>query len=208
MAASRTRNYTCVIYPDSAPDNLIELINGLLVPCVLSPLHDKDENPDGTPKKPHYHFMVCFEGVKTPEQAAELFDVLHGVVPPKSAVNSVRSMARYFCHMDNPEKHQYDVKDVRTFGGLDYMAIIGSAADKYTAIREMLRYCDENNILAYSDLLQYAAEHREDWFRALCDSCTMVLKEYLKSKSWKLDKERALQESNRIMEMEARFERQ
>lgn len=182
----RTRNYCCVIYPDSAPDNFLDLINGLLVPCVLSPLHDKDVNPDGEPKKPHYHFMVCFEGVKTVDQAKEVFEVVKGVVPPSPEVKSVRSMARYFCHLDNPDKFQYNIQDVRCFGGLDYMSMIGSAADKYVAIREMIDFCNQNHVFSYSELLEYASQHRQDWFRMLCDSCTMVMKEYLKSKFWML----------------------
>ena len=178
----RKRNFACVIYPESAPDNLIDIIAHLYVPCILSPLHDRDIDPDGNPKKPHYHFMVCFEGNKSQRQAEEVFAAVHGVGMPE--VRSVRAMARYFCHLDNPEKAQYNTNDVHTFGGLDYMAIIGSAADKYIAVREMIKFCNDYKIYAYSELLEYAAEFRQDWFRMLCDSCTMVIKEYLKSKSW------------------------
>ena len=34
-------------YPDSAPENWREIINGWLVDCLVSPLHDSDVNEDG-----------------------------------------------------------------------------------------------------------------------------------------------------------------
>ena len=52
----RTRSYATVVYPESAPD-FLERLNDLKVPCFVSPLHDKDFNPTGEPKKPHYHVL-------------------------------------------------------------------------------------------------------------------------------------------------------
>ncbi|HDT7711324.1 TPA: replication protein, partial [Enterococcus faecium] len=43
----RTRNWTFVVYPESAPENWREFLDELHVPWVESPLHDKDVNPDG-----------------------------------------------------------------------------------------------------------------------------------------------------------------
>lgn len=31
---------------------------------ICSPLHDKDQNPDGNQKKPHYHCIIMFASVK------------------------------------------------------------------------------------------------------------------------------------------------
>ena len=47
---SRTRNWTIVIYPDSAPNNWREIIDDWHIEWVESPLHENDENADGTPK--------------------------------------------------------------------------------------------------------------------------------------------------------------
>src|SRR5699024_11179639 len=51
----RTRNWTFVVYPESAPEDWREIIDDLHVPWIESPLHDKDVNPDGEIKKPHWH---------------------------------------------------------------------------------------------------------------------------------------------------------
>ena len=180
--SGRTRNYATVVYPESAPTDWLRIAGELKIPMFISPLHDKDLNPTGEPKKPHYHVMILFEGVKTKEQAAELFDQIGGV--GCEIVQSVRGYARYLCHLDNPDKAQYNVDDVRCFGGADYTDIIGLAIDKYKAIGEMLDFLDLHVDMTYYELLMYAREERFDWFRVLCDSGTYVIKEAIKSRKY------------------------
>lgn len=179
----RYRNWACVVYPDSAPANWLDIIAESKTPCMISPLHDSDTNPTGEPKKPHWHVLTPYEGKKSSAQAEDFFKSFGGVGCEK--VNSLRGYARYLCHLDNPEKHQYDTADVKCFGGVDFFGCIDLPVDKYNCIREMMDFCSANSIYAYSDLLEYASTNRLDWFRILCDSGTVVMKEYLKSRSWK-----------------------
>lgn len=183
---TRRRNFATVVYPESAPANWQTILQEQFIPAFISPLHDKDINPTGEPKKPHYHVMLMFEGKKSKEQAQEVFAKVGGV--GTEVVNSIRGYARYLCHLDNPEKAQYNVDDVKCICGSDYAGVIGLAIDKYKAVREMIAFCKEWNIDAYCDLLVYASEERSDWFRVLCDNGTVVMKEFLKSKSWKESK--------------------
>ena len=178
----RARNFATVVYPESAPDEWQSKLAECFVPSFISPLHDKDVNPTGEPKKPHYHVVLMFEGKKSLEQVRAITEQIGGV--GCEVVNSIRGYARYLCHMDNPEKHQYAPEDVRSLCGADYTGTIGLVTDKYKAIKEMIAFCRENNIVAYCDLLEYCAEERMDWFRVLCDNGTVVVKEYLKSKTW------------------------
>lgn len=178
----RTRNFACLVYPESAPEKWQEILVEQFVPAFISPLHDKDENPGGEIKKAHYHVMIMFDSTKTTEQAKEIFDKIGGV--GCEIVQSTRGYARYLCHMDNPEKHQYLVEDVRSLCGADYTGTIGLATDKYKAIGEMIDFCEDNNIVSYSELLVYCRTERFDWFRVLCDNGTMVMIQYLKSRTW------------------------
>lgn len=178
----RTRNYATVVYPESAPEGWQDILSQQFVPAFISPLHDKDINPTGEPKKPHYHVVIMFEGVKTREQAMEIFAKIGGV--GCEVVQSIRGYSRYLCHLDNPEKAQYKQEDVRSLCGADYPGVIGLVTDKYKAIGEMIDYCKDNNIYSYSDLLEYCRMDRFDWFRVLCDNGTVVMKEYLKSRRW------------------------
>lgn len=178
----RTRNFATVVYPESAPEDWQEILSQQFVPAFISPLHDKDVNPTGEPKKPHYHVVLMFDGVKTREQAQDIISKINGV--GCEVIQSIRGYARYLCHLDNPEKAQYKQEDVRSLCGADYPGTIGLVTDKYKAISEMIDYCSEYNIYSYSDLLEYCRMERFDWFRVLCDNGTVVMKEYLKSKVW------------------------
>ncbi len=181
-SASRTRNYATVLYPESAPENWKETLASFMVPAFISPLHDQDKKPQNEPKKAHYHVLVMFDSVKTKEQASEIFDAIGGVGCER--VQSLRGYARYLCHMDNPEKYQYDSRGVQALCGADYAGTINLITDRYAALREMMLYCKTNGIYSYADLMEIAMETNDGWFRVLCDNGTVVMKEYLKSLSW------------------------
>lgn len=184
----RTRNYATVVYPDSAPENWRDILTECFIPSFISPLHDKDINPGGEAKKPHYHVIIMFDSVKTRDQAKEVFDKIGGV--GCEVIASIRGYARYLCHLDNPEKAQYNPEDVTCLCGSDYHGVCSLAADKYKCIRDMLYWCVENHTFAFADLLFYSMEERPDWFRLLCDNSTLVIKEALKSLEWKDRKEK------------------
>jgi len=178
----RTRNFATVVYPDSSPENWQEILTDQFIPAFISPLHDMDTNPDGELKKHHWHVLLTYDSMKTKEQAESVFNLINGV--GCEVVQSLRGYARYLCHLDNPEKHQYDSASVRALCGADYNATIGLPTDKYKAIGEIIEYCKANNTCSYSELLEYSMYERYDWFRVLCDSATVVIKEYLKSRAW------------------------
>lgn len=180
----RQRNFCTEVYPESASEDWQDKLASLCIPAFISPLHCDDKNPNGEPKKAHYHIILMFEGKKSLDQVREVISTFGGV--GCQGINSIRGYARYLCHLDNPEKAQYKPEDVRSFGGADYIATIGLPTDKYKAIREMKQFIEDNDIYAYCDLFDYACDERPDWFRTLCDNGTVVIKEYLKSKSWKV----------------------
>lgn len=182
----RTRNWVSILYPESASSNWLDILKEQHIQCVISPLHDRDISADGTPKKPHYHVALMFQGVKTELQAQKIFDLIGAI--KCQAVNDIRAQFRYFCHLDDYDKAQYSPEDVICLGGIDYITAISSSSDKYKAVREMIAFCKDNGIISYSDLLEYASISRDDWFRALCDNSTVVMKEYLKSKHWTSEK--------------------
>jgi len=179
---SRTRNYATIVYPESAPENWQEILAGHFVPAFISPLHCDDVNPTGEKKKAHYHVILMYDSVKTLEQATEMCETFGGV--GCDPVKSIRGYARYLCHLDNPEKAQYKVEDVRSLCGADYVSTIGLAIDKYIAISEMEEFCDKYNVVSFYALSKYARSHRQDWHRVLADSATVYMREYLQSKKW------------------------
>ena len=177
----KTRNYAALVYPDSAPENWIDVLANEFVPAFVSPLHNLDKNPTGELKKPHYHVVIMFDGPKIPKLAEEFFAKIAGI--GCKPVQSIRGYVRYLCHLDNPEKAPYDPTEVLCFSGADYYETINLVTDKYKSLREIQSYCNDANLTSFSDLIDFCSENRSDWFRILADN-TIFIKEYLKSKQW------------------------
>lgn len=181
-AGTRYRNWATVLYPESMNQDYKEVIAKSGVQALLSPLHDSDKNPTGEEKKAHYHLIIMFSNPTTAKHAQDIISELKGV--GCEYVKDIRGYARYLCHLDNPEKAQYDKGNVQCFGGIDYMSIITLPTDKYDMVAEMIDFCDKYSIYSFAMLMRFCKTYRRDWFRVLCDSCARIITEYLKSKQW------------------------
>ena len=69
MAATRNTYYATIVYPESAPSDWMNILEEQHIQALISPLHDKDIDKEGNPKKPHYHVVLIFESLKSPKQA-------------------------------------------------------------------------------------------------------------------------------------------
>lgn len=186
----RTRNWLVIVYPDSAPDNWRDIINDFQIEWIESPLHDKDLNETGEPKKAHWHILLMFGSVKSFEQVKAITDLLNTVIP-KPAHNS-RSSVRYMAHLDNPEKAQYSISDIISHGGADIAEMIkASSSERYSLIAEMIDFIEDDAITEFKDLVNFARINRfDDWFPLLCDNSTYVLNCYIKSQRYSKEKDK------------------
>lgn len=178
---TRTRNWSVVVYPESLPDNWIDIIDDLHIEWICSPLHDKDINATGEVKKAHYHLLLMFGGVKSYEQVLEVITPLNCPIPQRC--HNAKSMVRYMVHMDNPDKAQYKLSDIRSFGGVDIFEMLRpSSSERYDIVRDMINFIKDNGISEYQDLVDYALECQfDDWWPLLCDNCSFVIQQYIKS---------------------------
>ena len=178
---SRTRNWTFVLYEDSAPDNWRDILDDLHIEWIESPWHDKDVNADGEPKKKHKHITLLFGGVKSYEQVKEVTDKLNSPIPQRC--HNVKAMVRYMAHLDNPEKAQYSVSDIKAHGGVDLAELLRpSSSERYTLLREMIDYVRSAGVTEFQDLVDYASSERfDDWFPLLCDNSSYFIGQYIKS---------------------------
>ena len=180
----KTRGYALVIYPESLPTDYIERINNLHMQCLLSPLHDKDTNPNGEPKKPHYHLMLLFDGPQTEKRAKEVFQEVTGAeVPYVEQLNSIPGMARYLCHLDNPEKYQYPKAEVQEFGGARYLELIEKVADNIEILSRIFDIIEDEDIFSYRKLIQIL-KNQPDLFRIATQSNTLAISTYLRARQW------------------------
>lgn len=178
---SRTRNWTFVLYEESAPDVWKDILDEEHIEWIESPWHDKDVNADGEPKKKHKHILLMFGGVKSYEQVKEITDKLGQPIPQR--IHNAKAMVRYMAHMDNPEKAQYSPSEIIAHGGVDLAELLRpSSSERYTLIKEMIDYIRSAGVVEFQDLMDYAAaEHFDDWFPLLCDSSAYVVGQYIKS---------------------------
>lgn len=188
----RTNVFATIVYPESAPADWIQIIKDTHVPTLISPLHDKDILPDGSPKKAHYHVMQIYDGNKNFEtQVKPVFDRFGGV--GREEILSQRGYARYMCHMDNPEKYQYEQEEVQEINGACYSATISLPTDELGMVDDMLCFIEDNDIYSFRKFLFWCKDNQKEWFRVLVSSKTYIIKEYLKSRYWDLTNEDELE---------------
>lgn len=193
MAAkdSRSRNWTFVGYPeDSLPTNYREILSDdLHLTWAESPIHDSDYNPDGTKKKTHIHFIVCFEGNKSFEQIKEIADMLGCPMPQK--VQSVNGMVRYFIHKDNPEKHQYKKEDIICHGGFDLDAYFAPTGTEYLKmIDEIIDFITVNEFYEFNKLVECVHQMKNmDWLYILTSRNTNFFVHFMKSRKFEKKEE-------------------
>lgn len=181
----KKRHWAFVAYPDSLPDNWIEMLKQSGLKVAISPLHDRDTNPTGEPKKPHYHVIVSYDGPTTFGNVEGLTKRLNQPIP--QPLEQVRGYYRYLTHEDNPEKAQYDKADIRTLNGfniLDFVELTKSEVTKY--IREIRRFICDNNITEYAallDILDEGASIPPEWFEVAVTH-TLLFTGYLRSRRY------------------------
>lgn len=178
---TRTRNWWFVLYPESAPQNWREIIDELHIQYAISPLHDKDVDANGEIKKPHWHLILIFEGVKSYSQIREITDSLNAPIP--QAVNGLVGTVRYLIHKDNPDKFQYPKEEIICGGGFDAAEVLNrSPSDKRKIIREIYDFIGENDITEFYQLTDYAYVNNDDWFDVLTEGHTVFFNAAIKSR--------------------------
>ena len=193
------RSWAFVIYPESMPENYEEIITDTGLPLAMSPLHNKDVNPTGEPKKPHYHCIVYYENATTLKNVKEnVCDRLNGTIPIK--LESMRGMYRYHIHLDNPEKYQYDDRDRKFFNGFDIdMASKLTRTEINKVIKEIHTFINDNNILEYIDLLDVLKDNDLTNLYDVAIANTLLFKSMLDSKRNKLAHEKAKDKKRKEM---------
>lgn len=178
----KKRYWAFVLYLDSAPTNWKELIQERGIPFCISPYHDKDLNPTGEPKKPHYHIILCFNGPTTYNNVKSITDSLNQPIP--IPLDSVRGYYRYLTHKDNPDKYQYNEKDIECFNGFYVSDFVDLTEVEIMELKRSIFHLIETlNIKEYGDLIDYLNKNEElsSQFQVACKNTTLF-NTYISSK--------------------------
>lgn len=186
----KKRNWAFVLYPESAPADWRERLAKSGVQCAVSPLHDRDENPDKTPKKPHYHVILVYGNPTTYNNVKSFtVDQLGQTIP--QALEQVRGYYRYLTHEDNPEKAQYSKADIETINGFDireFVEMTKSEVIRYK--REIQAFIRDNGMTEYADLMDAlydAGDAMADHYEVASNN-TLFFKSYLTSRWRKVER--------------------
>lgn len=176
----KERYWTFIVYPESLPQDWRDTLQQTGLQIAISPLHDKDLNANGEIKKPHYHIVLFFTGPTTYNRVDKITKLINGTIPKR--VISPIGMIRYLTHKDNPEKYQYDEREITTINGLDIEDINGITTSMEIELKKaIIKICQVKKIKEYSTLINYLIkEDMRDMFKiASCN--TMFFNSYLKS---------------------------
>ena len=168
------RDWTFIVYPESAPDKWRTVLDETHLRWIESPLHDKDMNADGEIKKSHYHILLTFDGPVTEKQVIKLIEPLNTPLPKK--VGSARGLVRYMAHLDNPEKYQYSRDEIVGHCGADVESYFElTKTSKMSVMKEIITYIYENKIDNYADFLMICIQHSDDWFDVAINYNTLAI---------------------------------
>lgn len=142
-----------VMYPESMPIDWRDRLEKTGLPFAVSPLHDKDINPDGTPKKPHYHVITYYDNNTTQKNVIKnVTSLVNATIPIK--LESMKGMYRYHLHLDNPEKYPYSDSERIFINNFDTSSVNSLTSTEIDSIKaDILAFIEDNDILEYCDLL-------------------------------------------------------
>lgn len=168
MTNIKKRYWAIIVYPDSAPLGWKELLQERGLQCCISPLHDKDINPDNTPKKAHWHIILCWDNPTTYNNVKTICDELNAPIP--QPLDSVRGYYRYLTHKDNPEKYQYDEGLITSLNGFDISNFAELTTTEVVCIlKSIVTLIRDNNIVEFSQLVDFIQDNELTFGRNFLD---------------------------------------
>lgn len=184
----KKRNWAFIAYPESVPEDWLEILQKTGLPVAISPLHDKDIDPDGKPKKPHWHIILAYSGPQTYNAVKNLTDTLNA--PSPEPLDQIKGYYLYFTHRNNPDKYQYDEKDIRTLNGFSILDWIELTKSEVLKIKNNLRVLIKSiNLFEYADFVDWIAENgTQEEFEVACNN-TYFFDKYLTSRRHQVEKE-------------------
>lgn len=182
---AKIKLFACLLYEDSMAENWFEKACLYGIPFYYV-FHDKDE------KKPHYHVFFNPPNSISVNTAKELIATIGGANEEILRVISKRGYLRYLIHLDNPEKYQYSMTDVKTGCGAVYDDKSISSDEEckmleFDTIQEMIDFIDDHDVVAYCDFVRICLGHKRDWLKVLLSSKGRVIDKYIKSRYWAIE---------------------
>lgn len=203
---NRTRNFMCLLYKESTPEDFRERIKAYHMEAFVSPLHEYDVNEDGTPKKPHWHMILRFKGKKSDDQVIAIMKDIGergACIDPTGRefyVVDFQKALRYHCHLDEADKHHYPITEEWTTSSKDIFELMMDSKEEGAMVDEMLDWCTAHRVKYFRTLADYARKEREDWMRLIRSKNTVFLTAWFKSAAYEMRETYAQAELERVLQ--------
>lgn len=177
----KKRNWAFVLYPESAPEDWRDHLQKTGLQCAISPLHDQDVDPNGEPKKAHYHIILVYSGPTSFNVVKGLCDTLKQPIP--QPLEQVRGYYRYLTHKDNPEKAQYSDSDIETINGFNICDFVEMTKSEVVAFKKKLQQLIRDfEIYEYADLMDLLADSQMNEEYEVASNHTYFFDKYIASR--------------------------
>ena len=177
----RSNKWAFLIYQESAPENYLDILEGMHIPFVLSPWHDKDVNKEtGEFKKAHKHGVLFFESLKSYTQVSELLTEKLHTPSHVEVVMSPKGMYDYFIHAENPDKTLYNMDEIESGCGfeLEQFLITNNNEQFLSTVIDII---EEHNFTEFNNLVRYARVENPSLLNLIIDK-TYFFAKYLDSR--------------------------
>lgn len=175
MATQKYRNWTIILYPESAAENWRDTLRDMNLRCIVSPLHEFDVKEDGELTKPHYHIIIMFPNQVRYGTVLELCDKI-GAPQHCEVVYSLGGLKEYLTHSNNDDKYQYSVEDI-TYINCDSRFVLESAP-----YRELLEIISSNHFYSFRVVCDFLVhQNRMDLLKYVSQN-TYFIRSYLEDK--------------------------
>lgn len=125
----RARNWTLTIHEDDPAklyiESILARITGNNEPKIAFIKHDKDVDENGEIKTTHYHAVLMYTNARLFSTIKNTYQGAH----IEQTANLAASI-QYLTHKNNPEKHQYDYKNIQTNDGTELEKLYNATIEK------------------------------------------------------------------------------
>lgn len=214
--ATKARFFTFIVYPDSAPTDWLRQLEASLRMFLVSPLHEPDKVAEDVPddaaighqRKPHWHVCYCHGNTITARAARSLIrdEFPWALMPPqdnKFMVGAACNLARYFLHIDQPDKQQFEGDPYELLTALNGYPLDLSRqltrAEKRQMRVNVQAFAGQHGIVEYAELCD-SLRHVQDWemYDFVCDNygwCNAYLRSKAGAARWQAGQDGSTDES-------------
>lgn len=150
------RNWSFILYSESAPENWRQWLIKQGIPTACSPWHDSDKDTEGNLLKAHKHVVVAFSGPTTFNNVKSLItDPLNATRP--EPVASIRGYYQYFTHELETNKAIYSSDDIECLNGFNIDRFgTGDKVSSGVLTSELCELIFNSNVDNFFELFQMA----------------------------------------------------